>query len=656
MRRASKRNFGLMAIITVMIIASIVGVNALADMVGVGNVACGIGVIALVAGVAMTFFEGSDFVNRNFGGCIIGSSLIATIASIVAGFQSEKLAIAAVAAVLAVLVVIACFSGRRWLQTVMAVAAIIAIIFMALPVRSKEADVQVNVSEDTTPVDDARISELTSENESLKADLEEALQANEALRQFLGEHMKRCNGCPICNGTVDGKDNEGTRKSGTASTGKGTTLPISGAPLGDGKGNGAGLVPVTPVYDTAVPKPGSNEPVKVVTPVKTVDFTNGDDDEVIKVDDNHGGSYETESESDTPVVETKAPAVTEKLTYSVKGNVITVTAPNGFKAVEEPLYYLVAKGNVNVVSATVQGTVLTITFEAAENAELKVCQGMFSKADVKSEELTVPVQKTKVQETEESKEEQSSEETTEESTEVKAEMKVSAINVETICDTGYEGDALQYFVVADGENIDYSKFAVSHGAISVDGTWTIIAPAKSGSATISFGNIVQTVKFTVIPEKTTEESKGDETSAEETEESSENKEPVDQPTEESSEEETVESTEESKEESTEAPTEEETEAPTEELKGTLTSISVYDNSVPCGSVVQAKISYEGNIAWDEVEVSGNNGLIYYIENDIITFETSKIASNYEVFISYNGSTVAISFSVYGVENAEIDWQ
>ena len=38
MRRASKRNFGLMAIITVMIIASIVGVNALADMVGVGNV------------------------------------------------------------------------------------------------------------------------------------------------------------------------------------------------------------------------------------------------------------------------------------------------------------------------------------------------------------------------------------------------------------------------------------------------------------------------------------------------------------------------------------------------------------------------------------------------------------------------------------------
>lgn len=644
MRKSKK---GLVAILMLLAV-SVCGFTAtLTQFVGIGTVACGIGVIALVAGVVITFFEGSDFINRNFGGCIIGSSLIATIASIVAGFQSEKLAIAAVAAVLAVLVVIACFSGRRWLQTVMAVAAIIAIIFMALPVRSKEADVQVNVSEDTTPVDDARISELTSENESLKADLEEALQANEALRQFLGEHMKRCNGCPICNGTVDGKDNEGTRKSGTASTGKGTTLPISGAPLGDGKGNGAGLVPVTPVYDTAVPKLGSNEPVKVVTPVKTVDFTNGDDDEVIKVDDNHGGSYETESESDTPVVETTAPAETEKLTYSVKGNVITVTAPTGFKSVEEPLYYLVAKGNVTVISATVQGNVLTVTFEAAENAELKVCQGMFTKSGVKSEELVIPVQKTKVEE---------SVEETEESTEEKIpEMKVSGINVTTICDTAYEGDALQYVVVAEGQYIDYSKFTVSNGTISADGTWTIVAPAESGSATISFGNVSATVNFTVEVDPT-EESKEDETSAEETEESTENKEPVDQPTEESSEEETVESTEESKEESTEAPTEEETEAPTEELKGTLTSISVYDNSVPCGSVVQAKISYEGNIAWDEVEVSGNNGLIYYIENDIITFETSKIASNYEVFISYNGSTVAISFSVYGVENAEIDWQ
>lgn len=638
MRRASEKNYALMGIVALLAIATIgLGVS-LSNMVGIGTVACGVGIIALIVGLFVTYFDASDFVNRHFGRFIIWSSIVAVISAITVGIAKGKLLIAACAVVFTVLVVVNCFAKVRWMQTLVAVAAILAFILMVLPVHSKEADVQVNVStEDTNPVDDTRISELTSENESLKADLEEALQANEALRQFLGEHMKRCNGCPICNGTVDGKEADGTRKSGTIN-GKGTTLPISGSPLGDGNGNGAGLVPVQPVYDVNVPAPGSNEPVKVVTPVQTVDFSNGDNDDVVKVDDNHGSSNETQPESEAPVVETTAPAVTEKLTYSIKGNVITVTAPNGFKAVEEPLYYLVAKGNVTVNSATVQGNILTITFEAAENAELKVCQGMFRKSDIKSEELVISVQRTKVEETEESTEE-SSEESTEESTEVKnPEMKVSGVNVSVICDSAYEGSALQYVVTADGENIDYSKFTVSAGTISADGTWTIIAPAESGSATISFGGVSKEVRFTVLEVESTEESKEDETSAEETEESTENQEPADEPT--------VPSEEEPSEESTEAP----------EVKGTLTSVAMYDSSVVCGSDIQGEISFDGNVNWDEVEVSGLNGLSWEVANGTITIHTSEIASNYEISVSYNGSTVSTSFSVEGVENSDIVWE
>lgn len=587
------------------------------------------GTLCILAGVGFQLYTGSDFVNRNLGWLVVASSVMAAVAAMAGGIVSGKIVCGVISAVAALLIVLAIMILKKlWVHLVLAVVAIVAMVMMAMPSYAAEQPAAV---EEESDEDDSEAEEA-SEIESLRADLEEALQANEELRRLYEEHVARCKDCPICNGSMTIDELKNGQKPSTNVKRTSNGIAYVGKALGDGQGNGAGLAPVTPVYDPNVPAPGSNEAVKVIAPEKDVDFTDVDDDKDVDVDDQHEGTPSAGNDSeDKPVVEEDKTEVTQELTYSVAGDTITVKAANGFTAVSDILSYIVAKGNVTVVSASAEANVLTITFEASEDAKLVICKGMFKNADVKSAELVVSVQKTasKVEEEKPSQDDDSNK-SEEEKPVVEQPMQVDSIDIQTICDKAYAGDSLQFVVVANGQNIDYSKLTVSMGSIAADGTWTIVAPAESGSATVSFDNVSKNVNFEVVVDASEDD-------VPPTEEIPSDDEPTEEP-----------------EQPAEDPKEEEPSEEPEKI-GTLTSISLYDSSVVCGSDIQGEVAFEGNVNWDEVEVSGLNGLGCEVSDGVITIHTSEVASSYEITVSYNGSSVSTSFDVEGVEDADIVW-
>lgn len=623
-----KKLFNAKVVATEAILLLVVSLASLGMLVSPTAACIAAGTFCILAGVFCQLYTGSDFINRNLGWIVIASCVLAAVSAMAGGIFSGQIVYGVISAVAALLIVLAIMILKKlWAHLVLAVVAIVAMVMMVMPAYAAEPAVAEEESdEDET---DAEASEI----EALRADLEEALQANEELRRLYEEHLALCKDCPICNGTMTLEELQGQKKNTNV---KRTSNGIAyvGKALGDGQGNGAGLTPVTPVYDPNVPAPGSNEPVKVIAPEKTVDFTDADDDKDVDVDDQHEGTPSAGNDSDDkPVVEEDKTEVTQELSYSIAGNVVTVKAANGFAAVSDVLSYIVAKGDVTVVAASAQNNILTITFEASEDAKLVICKGMFKSGDVKSAELVVSVQKTasKVEEEKPSQDDDSNK-TEEEEKPADQPMQVESIDIQTICDKAYAGDSLQYVVTANGQNVDYSKIAVSMGSIAADGTWTIVAPAESGSATVSFGNVSKTVNFEII-----EDASDDEVPP--TEENPSDNDPTEEP---------------------EQPEEDDPkeEEPSEEQPaeiGTLTSISLYDSSVVCGSDIQGEVAFEGNVNWDEVEVSGLNGLGCEISDGMITIHTSEVASSYEIIVSYNGSSVSASFDVEGVEDADIDW-
>lgn len=622
-----KKLFNAKVVATEAILLLVVSLASLGMLVSPTAACIAAGTFCILAGVFCQLYTGSDFINRNLGWIVIASCVLAAVSAMAGGIFSGQIVYGVISAVAALLIVLAIMILKKlWAHLVLAVVAIVAMVMMVMPAYAAEPAVAEEESdEDET---DAEASEI----EALRADLEEALQANEELRRLYEEHLALCKDCPICNGTMTLEELQGQKKNTNV---KRTSNGIAyvGKALGDGQGNGAGLTPVTPVYDPNVPAPGSNEPVKVIAPEKTVDFTDADDDKDVDVDDQHEGTPSAGNDSDDkPVVEEDKTEVTQELSYSIAGNVVTVKAANGFAAVSDVLSYIVAKGDVTVVAASAQNNILTITFEASEDAKLVICKGMFKSGDVKSAELVVSVQKTasKVEEEKPSQDDDSNK-TEEEEKPADQPMQVESIDIQTICDKAYAGDSLQYVVTANGQNVDYSKIAVSMGSIAADGTWTIVAPAESGSATVSFGNVSKTVNFEII-----EDASDDEVPP--TEENPSDNEPTEEP-------EQPEEDDPKEEEPSEEPTE----------MGTLTSISLYDSSVVCGSDIQGEVAFEGNVNWDEVEVSGLNGLGCEISDGMITIHTSEVASSYEIIVSYNGSSVSASFDVEGVEDADIDW-
>lgn len=623
-----KKLFTAKVVATEAILLLVVSLASLGMLVSPTAACIAAGTFCILAGVFCQLYTGSDFINRNLGWIVIASCVLAAVSAMAGGIFSGQIVYGVISAVAALLIVLAIMILKKlWAHLVLAVVAIVAMVMMVMPAYAAEPAVAEEESdEDET---DAEASEI----EALRADLEEALQANEELRRLYEEHLALCKDCPICNGTMTLEELQGQKKNTNV---KRTSNGIAyvGKALGDGQGNGAGLTPVTPVYDPNVPAPGSNEPVKVIAPEKTVDFTDADDDKDVDVDDRHEETPSAGNDSDDkPVVEEDKTEVTQELSYSIAGNVVTVKAANGFAAVSDVLSYIVAKGDVTVVAASAQNNILTITFEASEDAKLLICKGMFKSGDVKSAELVVSVQKTasKVEEEKPSQDDDSNK-TEEEEKPADQPMQVESIDIQTICDKAYAGDSLQYVVTANGQNVDYSEIAVSMGSIAADGTWTIVAPAESGSATVSFGNVSKTVNFEII-----EDASDDEVPP--TEENPSDNEPTEEP---------------------EQPEEDDPkeEEPSEEQPaeiGTLTSISLYDSSVVCGSDIQGEVAFEGNVNWDEVEVSGLNGLGCEISDGMITIHTSEVASSYEITVSYNGSSVSTSFDVEGVEDADIVW-
>lgn len=587
------------------------------------------GTICILAGVFCQLYTGSDFINRNLGWIVIASCVLAAVSAMAGGIFSGQIVYGVISAVAALLIVLAIMILKKlWAHLVLAVISIVAMVMMVMPSYAAEEPAAV---EEESDEDDSEAE--ASEIEALRADLEEALQANEELRRLYDEHIARCKDCPICNGTMSLEELKNGQKPSTNVKRTSNGIAYVGKALGDGQGNGAGVTPVTPVYDPNVPAPGSNEAVKVIAPEKTVDFSDDSDDKEVDVDDQHEGTPSAGNDSnDKPLVEEDKTEATQELSYSVAGNVITVKADKGFTAVSDILSYIVAKGDVTVVSASAEANTLTITFEASEDAKIVVCKGMFKSGDVKSAELVVSVQKTSKVEEEKPSQDDDSNKTEEEEkpAEQPKEMQVQSIDIQTICDKAYEGDSLQFVVVANGQNVDYSKIAVSMGSIAADGTWTIVAPTESGSATVSFGNISKTVSFEVVVDASEDE-------VPPTDEDPSDNDPTEEP--------------EQPEE--DDPKEEEPSEPVE--NGTLTSISLYDSSVVCGSDIQGEVAFEGNVNWDEVEVSGLNGLGCEISDGMITIHTSEVASSYEIIVSYNGSSVSASFDVEGVEDADIDW-
>lgn len=607
------------------IVLLVVMLGALGLLVSPTAACIAAGTFCILAGVFFQLYTGSDFINQNLGWLVIASSVMAAVAAMAGGVFSGQIVYGVISAVAALLIVLAIMILKKlWAHLVLAVVAIVAMVMMVMPSYAAEPVVAEEESdEDET---DAEASEI----EALRADLEEALQTNEKLRRLYEEQLARCKDCPICNGTMTLEELQEEKNTNVKKTSNG--IAYVGKALGDGQGNGAGLTPVTPVYDPNVPAPGSNEPVKVIAPEKDVDFTGDSDDKDVDVDDRHEGTPSAGDDSnDKPVVEEDKTEVTQELSYSVNGNIITVKAANGFTAVNDILSYIVAKGNVTVVSASAEANVLTITFEASEDAKLVICKGMFKNADVKSAELVVSVQKTasKVEEEKPSQDDDSNK-SEEEKPVVEQPMQVDSIDIQTICDKAYAGDSLQFVVVANGQNIDYSKLTVSMGSIAADGTWTIVAPAESGSATVSFDNVSKNVNFEVVVDASEDD-------VPPTEEIPSDDEPTEEP-----------------EQPAEDPKEEEPSEEPEKI-GTLTSISLYDSSVVCGSDIQGEVAFEGNVNWDEVEVSGLNGLGCEVSDGVITIHTSEVASSYEITVSYNGSSVSTSFDVEGVEDADIVW-
>ncbi len=607
------------------IVLLVVMLGALGLLVSPTAACIAAGTFCILAGVFFQLYTGSDFINQNLGWLVIASSVMAAVAAMAGGVFSGQIVYGVISAVAALLIVLAIMILKKlWAHLVLAVVAIVAMVMMVMPSYAAEPVVAEEESdEDET---DAEASEI----EALRADLEEALQTNENLRRLYEEQLARCKDCPICNGTMTLEELQEEKNTNVKKTSNG--IAYVGKALGDGQGNGAGLTPVTPVYDPNVPAPGSNEPVKVIAPEKDVDFTGDSDDKDVDVDDRHEGTPSAGDDSnDKPVVEEDKTEVTQELSYSVNGNIITVKAANGFTAVNDILSYIVAKGNVTVVSASAEANVLTITFEASEDAKLVICKGMFKNADVKSAELVVSVQKTasKVEEEKPSQDDDSNK-SEEEKPVVEQPMQVDSIDIQTICDKAYAGDSLQFVVVANGQNIDYSKLTVSMGSIAADGTWTIVAPAESGSATVSFDNVSKNVNFEVVVDASEDD-------VPPTEEIPSDDEPTEEP-----------------EQPAEDPKEEEPSEEPEKI-GTLTSISLYDSSVVCGSDIQGEVAFEGNVNWDEVEVSGLNGLGCEVSDGVITIHTSEVASSYEITVSYNGSSVSTSFDVEGVEDADIVW-
>lgn len=599
------------------ILLLVVAIAALAVFVSPVAATMTAGTICILAGVAVQLYTGSDFINRHFGWLVIGSSLLAAVAALTAGVLSGQIVMGIISAVAALLIILAVtVLKKQWVHLVFAVISMVAMITMVLPVKAAEPA----VTEDESDEDESKDDEILAEIKGLRADLAELMQANEELRRMYEEYVARCKDCPICNGsmTLDELSSSKTNKTSKGVKHTSNGIAYVGTALGDGKGNGAGLTPVKPVYDDA-------NKTEYKAPDKDVDFTDDkDDDKDVDVDDNHGDyPHAGDDQDDKPQVEDDDKTEkTQDLTYSVEGNVVTVSAPENFVAVDDVLSYIVAKGGVTVTAASAEANTLKITFDASEDAKIVVCKGMFKSGDVKSAELEVSVKKAEKAEEEDPSSKDDDDSNKSEKPEnpapeapTPAEMVVSAINVQTICDTDVEGNPLQYLVVAEGQNIDYSKLAVSAGTIGADGTWTIVAPAESGSATVSFGDVSATVNFTVVKAPQVDG-------------------PVtpDEP---------------------EGPSIDE---PAEEVKGILTAVSLYDSSVVCGSVIQGEISCEGNVNWSEVEVSGLNGLSYDIVDGIITINTSDVASSYEITVSYNGSSVSATFDVEGVENPDIDWE
>lgn len=627
-----KKLFTAKVVATEAILLLVVSLASLGMLVSPTAVCIAAGTICILAGVFCQMYTGSDFINRNLGWLVITSSVLAAAAAMFGGIFSGEIVYGVISAVAALLIVLAIMILKKlWAHLVLAVVAIVAMVMMVMPAYAAEPA----VVEEASNEDDSEAE--ASEIESLKADLEEALQANEELKRLYDEHIARCKDCPICNGTMSLEELKNGQKPSTNVKRTSNGIAYVGKALGDGQGNGAGVTPVTPVYDPNVPAPGSNEAVKVIAPEKTVDFSDDSDDKEVDVDDQHEGTPSAGNDSnDKPLVEEDKTEATQELSYSVAGNVITVKADKGFTAVSDILSYIVAKGDVTVVSASAEANTLKITFEASEDAKIVVCKGMFKSGDVKSAELEVSVKKTESSKVEEEKPSQDDDSNKAEEEEKPAEqpkMQVESIDIQTICDKAYEGDSLQFVVVANGQNVDYSKIAVSMGSIAADGTWTIVAPAESGSATVSFGNVSKTVYFEV----TVDESSDDVPPTDEDPSDNDPTEEPEQPEEDD-------------------PKEEE---PSEEQPaeiGTLTSISLYDSSAVCGSSIQGEIACEGNVNWDEVEVSGLNGLDCEISDGIITIHTGEVASSYEITVSYNGSSVSTTFDVEGVENPDIDWE
>lgn len=629
-----KRN--IKKIVTIEVAMLLVVILASVGMLVSPTAACiAAGTLCIIAGVAVQLYTGSDFINQHFGWLVIGSSVLAATFAVAAGIISGQIVYGVISAVAAVLIIVAvAILKKQWAHLVLAVVSIVAMLMMVMPAYAAEEPV---VAEEESDEDETNAE--ASEIEALRADLEEALQANEELRRLYEEHLALCKDCPICNGTMTLEELQNKKNTNVKKTSNG--IAYVGQSLGDGQGNGAGLASVTPVYDPNVPAPGSNEPVKVIAPTQDVDFSDADDNKDVVVDDRHEETPSAGDDSDDkPVVEEDKTEVTQELTYSINGNVITVKAANGFVAVSDVLSYIVAKGDVTVVAASAQGNVLTITYEASADAKLVVCKGMFKNADVKSAELEISVQKTSKVEEEKPSQDDDSNKTEEEEkpAEQPKEMQVESIDVQTICDKAYAGDSLQFVVIANGQNVDYSKITVSMGSIAADGTWTIVAPAESGSATVSFGNVSKTVNFEVVVDASSNDVPNENPSDEPTEEPEQ---PVENPSDEPTEE-------------PEQPVEEPSEEPAE--MGTLTSVSLYDSSVVCGSDIQGEVAFEGNVNWDEVEVSGLNGLNCEISDGVITIHTSEVASSYEITVSYNGSSVSASFDVEGVEDADIVWE
>ncbi len=729
--------------------------------------------IEILLGLGMMFvlYEGSAFISRFYIPLWGFVNLCAIVISAYLGYtNSTWIALAVVIVAIIASLIFMIIEKAVPFGVAVVIAMIAAIFLLGNPFAGR-----FQKEEDVTG-DDAMLSEiqrLVDEKDSLNWQLEEALQENEVLRKLYEEHVLRCGNCPICNGEMtleelDSLKEKAENATSTASKGSTKTPATSGNSLGDGAGNGAGTGgkgSVTPVYDPQIVKPGSTEPVQVVTPGQTVDFGNtGSTDIIVEDREDWDDDWDDDDWDDDDWDDDEDE--TARLSYRVDGNYIYLTAGSGFKATSEPWYYVIAE-NVSIEDITTDGNTAVLTFTSENGGTVEICKGFFKKGSTKTEKTLIDVNATKKPEepsTDPSEPEDPSEpsnpemvvnaisvraicdsayegdtlqyavtvdgsnvdyaklhvsmgtmdmdgtwnitapsqsgsatvsygdvsetvnftvlqitsdpvdpsepvepsnpseptepeDPTEPTEPAEPEMLVTNINVEVICDTGYEGDSLQYVVVADGENIDYKKMNVSRGNISVDGTWTFNAPSESGNATVSYGTVAETVEFTVNQIGVTDDDTPEETIPEESEpevtEPEVTEPEVTEP--EVTEPEVTEPEVTEPEESEPEESEPEESEPEETNDGELIAIEMFDEEVVCTSDIQGEIIFEGDIDWSQVEVDAE-GLSASISSDgTITIRTTEVAGWYTVTVSYNGSTVSADFAVTGVSDAEIDW-